>query len=130
MWLLDKVSAKVKLIYQQFFVKEEQDVFNSFPNTFFTINGLRLGYHEDSVEIDRLIIGPSGIYCIQEINYPGVISGDENCWIHEKDKKSKTIKNPYGLANKYTETIRQIIRKNEKYLFSDPMKSAFKIPIR
>lgn len=123
MWFLDKVSAKVKLIYQQFFTKEEEDVFNSFPNTFFTINGLRIGYNDDSVEIDRIIIGPCGIYCIQEIDYPGVISGDENSWIHEENKKSKVIKDPYELANKYQETIRQIIRKNEKYLFNDPLKS-------
>lgn len=123
MWLLDRVSAKIKLIYQQYFHKEEQDVYNSFPNTFFTINDLKLRYKNDSIDIDHLIIGPSGIYCIQDINYPGTLTGDENCWEHQTDKKTYHIKEPYELAEKYNDIIHYIIRQNEKFLFSDPLKS-------
>lgn len=128
MWLLDRVSQKIKLIYQQFFQKNDIDVINTLPNTFFTVNSIRIKHMDDTVDFDHIIIGPSGIFCIQEVNYPGLLKGDDNIWIHETEKKNSTIKNPFELVNKYIETIKYIIRKNDRYLFNEPLKSD-EIPI-
>lgn len=85
------------------------------PNEYLVLNSPRVAYANNVVDIDHVIIAPTGIFVIECKNMNGRISGGiMGNWVQEKsnDGQREVVKigNPASQVNQYTKVLRDYLK--------------------
>lgn len=97
-------------------------VLENLPDGYVVVNDVWVSHGKRRCQIDHLVMGPSGVFVIEDKNWKGEVTGrvDDREWLQRKSDTVVRLPNPIRQAASHAYTVRGLLNKNALRVFGDP----------